>query len=147
VEDAPVRADARAFFNNLPPAPTDPSIPDGAVDVSLSPTLSVTVSDPEATSVDVHFYDSSDNLIGSDIGVASGQTASTAWIGLSENTQYGWYVVIDDGLGTTQSPTWAFTTRDGAPVSVPAVNVTGLCTITAVLICFGAVALRRRNAL
>jgi hypothetical protein len=146
VEDAPVRADAKLLFNNDPTAPTDPdpSIADGATDVSLNPALSVTVNDPDEAPVDVFFYDSSDNLIGSDLGVVSGSTASVVWSGLSGNTQYGWYVVVDDSLGSSQSQTWTFTTL-GDLVSVPAMNATATVPTAFILILAGMVMIRRKQ--
>ncbi len=138
VEDAPVRADARALFNNAPTAPAapDPSIADGAAGVSLSPTLVIAVSDPDAAPVDVYFYDADDTLIGADMGVVSGGTAAAVWTGLTEDTQYGWYAVIDDGLNTVQTPTWTFTTL-AAPAAVPAIDPAGFAAIVAILLLIG----------
>ncbi|MGC9308868.1 MAG: S8 family serine peptidase, partial [Thermoplasmatota archaeon] len=99
--------------NSAPDAPTNPSPSDGATGVSTSPTLSVDVSDPDGDSMDVSFYDASDDsLIGTDTGVASGGTASVTWSGLSYSTTYSWYTVADDGSATTTSSTWQFTTEE-----------------------------------
>ncbi|NLE58925.1 MAG: DNRLRE domain-containing protein, partial [Planctomycetes bacterium] len=49
-------------------------------------------------------------LIGADTDVTSGTNASTSWMGLSDGTEYEWYVVVDDGTDTTTGPTWSFTT-------------------------------------
>ena len=143
VEDAPVRADARTLFNNPPTAPADPdaSLADGATDVSLSPTLSVTVSDPDHAVVDVYFYDASGNLIGSDIGVPSGGSAGVVWEALSPGTQYSWYVEIDDGLDRTISDTWTFITMAVQPV--PAAGPAALVVTGAGLLLAGALACRR----
>ncbi len=63
--------------------------------------------------MDVSFYDASDgSLIGTDSSVASGNTASVTWSGLSYSTTYSWYAVADDGSATTTSSTWQFTTEE-----------------------------------
>ncbi|MFX1500243.1 MAG: S8 family serine peptidase, partial [Promethearchaeota archaeon] len=102
--------------NTAPDAPTNPVPSDGVTGVSVNPTLSVDVSDPDADTLDVSFYDASDDsLIGTDTGVSSGGTASVDWLGLSGNTVYGWYAIADDGTYSTQSATWSFTTGNNAP--------------------------------
>ncbi len=100
--------------NGAPDAPTDPTPIDGATDVSTSPVLSVIISDPDGDSMNVTFYDASDDsVIGTDNDVADGGTAEIDWTGLSESTEYRWYAVADDGRLTTQSTTWSFTTSTG----------------------------------
>ena len=98
--------------NNAPPAkPINPSPSDGAENVSLNPTLSVHVSDPDNDALSVSFYDASDDsLIGTDTNVASGGTASIGWSNLAYNTTYSWYAIADDGMYTNRSSTWHFTT-------------------------------------
>ena len=142
VEDAPIRADARCMFNNPAPAPTDPSIPDGSAGVSLSPTLSVTVSDPDGQPLDVYFYDEYGNQIGAEVGVSSGESASITWSGLSSDTQYSWYVTVFDGMETTTSETWSFTTAE-AP-AVPVVNPAAMSLGVIGLILLGVLTLHRR---
>jgi hypothetical protein len=64
--------------------------------------------------MDVTFYDASDSsVIGTDLGVLSGGTASTTWSGLSYSTTYSWYAIANDGIDSTQSATWSFTTQTG----------------------------------
>nr|WP_321403849.1 DNRLRE domain-containing protein [uncultured Desulfobacter sp.] len=142
VEDAPIRADAQILFNNSPEAPSDPGISDGQTDVELSPTLSVTVSDSDVNTVDVSFYDGSGNLIGTVEDVTSGETASIVWNGLSGNTTYTWYAVVDDGIDSVQSPVWSFTTLSVEPV--PAVGMYGLIVSTLLLSGIGLVNIRRK---
>ncbi|MEF8874574.1 MAG: S8 family serine peptidase [Candidatus Thermoplasmatota archaeon] len=97
--------------NQEPDAPVNPSPANGATDVSLDPSLSVDVSDPDGDSMDVSFYNASDDsLIGTDLGVASGSTASVTWSGLATNTAYSWYAEATDGSLTNTSSTWSFTT-------------------------------------
>jgi len=106
---------------NMPPSV--PNIPDpanGAIGVGLNPTLSARVSDPNTNPMDVSFYDASGpTLIGTDTNVPSGSFASVDWTGLSADTPYDWYVIADDGVFTTQSPTWSFTTIDTTPPAAP----------------------------
>jgi hypothetical protein len=144
IEDAPVRADARAQFNNPPAEPTDPGIANGSVDIALNPTLSVTVADPDGASMDVFFYDAADSLIGSDTGVASGGTASVVWADLTAGTEYGWYAVADDGIGANQTPLWTFTTMDAPAAAVPAGSTAGMIGIIAALMFLGAALARQR---
>ena len=102
--------------NSAPDSPTNPIPSDGATSISTSPTLSVDVSDPDGDSLDVTFYDDSDDsVIGADSGVADGGTASVSWSGLSSNTGYSWYTIADDGSDSTQSSSWSFTTANNPP--------------------------------
>ncbi len=106
--------------NNPPDAPLNPVPADGAMGVSLSPTLSVDVSDSDGDSMDVTFYDASDDsVIGTDYNVPSGGTASTIWSDLSYQTTYDWYAIADDETDTTTSSTWSFTTEQTPPNNPP----------------------------
>jgi photosystem II stability/assembly factor-like uncharacterized protein len=97
--------------NQPPNEPTNPMPSNGAVDVELNPTLSTKVTDPNLDPMTVRFYDASDNsLIGTDYGVPNGGTAYVSWSDRSPETSYSWYTVADDGVYTTQSNTWSFTT-------------------------------------
>jgi len=99
-------------INTPPHAPTNPTPLNSATGIGISPSLSVDVSDPDSDTMDVTFYNASDDsIIGTDSGVASGGTAITTWTGLSYSTVYSWYAVADDGTDTTQSATWSFTTE------------------------------------
>ena len=112
-----VEIELLSVANSVPDVPSNPFPSDGATEISRNLTLSVTVTDSDGDPMDVSFYDSSNTLIGTDSGVASGSTASVNWSCLSYDTTYNWYVVVDDGSGTTQSATWIFTTVDGIPKS------------------------------
>ncbi|KKN07777.1 hypothetical protein LCGC14_1063560, partial [marine sediment metagenome] len=101
--------------NTAPDAPTNPIPADGATGVSTDPTLSINVSDPDGDTLDVYFYDGSDALIGTNMSISSGGTASFSWSGLSGNTYYEWYVIVSDGISNTTSSTWNFTTVNTAP--------------------------------
>ena len=95
----------------IPNAPTNPSPADGATGIVLNPTLSVNISDPDGDSMDVSFFNASDDsLIGTDKNVPNGGNASISWIGLSEGTTYSWYAVANDSINSTSSSIWSFTT-------------------------------------
>jgi hypothetical protein len=51
-------------------------------------------------------------LLGTVTGVPSGGTASIVWPNLAPNTEYEWYAVVSDAEGSTQGPTWSFTTEN-----------------------------------
>ncbi|MFO7990698.1 MAG: Ig-like domain-containing protein [Thermoplasmata archaeon] len=106
--------------NQAPDSPINASPPDGATDTSLSPDLSVEVSDPDGDTLTVTFYDASDDSeIDSDSGVSSGSTSSVTWTGLSSETEYEWYVIVEDNELSTESDTWSFTTGvDDTPPSI-----------------------------
>ena len=98
--------------------PEEHSPADGSTDIALDVplTLSVTVTDPDGNSMDVSFFNASDDSpIGTDDNVASGGTAQISWEGLSSHTDYTWYAKADDGIVVTQSPTWTFRTLNNAP--------------------------------
>ncbi|GAB6906757.1 hypothetical protein JCM12296A_25930 [Desulfosarcina cetonica] len=146
IENTPVRADVRCLFNNSASvtADTGSATPDGATGISLSPTLSVVVSDADGAVMDVYFYDADGNLIGVQEDVASGTTASVVWEGLASDTTYAWYATVDDGLNTTDSPIWSFTTAAANVASVPAINAWTALTVAILLALSGMLAIRRR---
>jgi len=87
-----------------PPLVYSPSPTNGAINISLLPTLSVLVYDTDSDSISVTFYDSNNITIGIDTFVnqmppSPGQ-ASVQWndVILSNHT-YQWYAVADDGDG------------------------------------------------
>jgi len=86
--------------NSAPNKPTLESPSDGStVGSKTQATLTVRVTDDDGDSMDVSFFDASDD---SQIGdtqtsISSGSTASVTWSGLSSDTTYNWYAVADDG--------------------------------------------------
>ena len=97
--------------NNPPVKPSDPSPADGASNIPVNPTLSVYVDDPDGDKLDVYFYNASDNsVIKTLTGQNPGSRVSAIWPALSKDSTYSWYVTITDGMYTTQSSTWTFTT-------------------------------------
>lgn len=99
--------------NDPPNQPSNPSPSDLATGVSTSPTLSVTVTDSDGDSMNVTFYNASDDsIIGTDTLVSNGSTASIVWSGLSEGLNYSWYAIANDSMfESAQSSTWTFKTQ------------------------------------
>jgi len=111
VEDGIVLVDSISG-NNPPYEPTliSPS-DDSTVDSETSATLKVQVTDPNGDSMDVRYYDASDDsLIGTDDDVSNGSIASLTWLDLSSDTTYFWYAIANDSELETKSDTWSFTT-------------------------------------
>ena len=50
-------------------------------------------------------------IIGTNTNVPSGSNTSTTWSGLADNTEYEWYVTVDDDFAITTGPTWMLTTE------------------------------------
>ncbi len=99
--------------NNYPNEPTNPLPYNGATEISLNPTLSVRVTDPNGDSMDVSFYDFSDgSLISIDTNVASGGIASVTWLNLGYYTEYEWYAIAEDSTYSNQSDIWSFITEE-----------------------------------
>lgn len=123
---ASVTINGPPWFSSNAEQPTN-----GATGVSRSPTLTVEVNDPDGNPVDVTFYDASDDTqIGqTQTDVPSGSSTSVEWSGRDFATTYSWYAIADDGLETTQSPTFSFTVADGIPQNV-AVSATAENEVT-----------------
>jgi 2',3'-cyclic-nucleotide 2'-phosphodiesterase (5'-nucleotidase family) len=158
VESAPVMADASVRYvdgsNDAPEEATDPGIADGQTDVGENVTLTVTVADSDADLVTVEFWavtESGDELIGTVTGVATGQSASVQWMGLSDESEYRWYVVVDDGEAATgnESNPWTFYTTGYIggedPTAVPSLGYIGIFLLAASMLFFGAVSLKKRK--
>ena len=124
--------------------PVNTGVEDGTTAASLNPTLSVTASDADGSPVTVSFYDSNDTLIGTVSNVLTGGTASVVWNNLEESRQYRWYAVINDGLGTTISPMWSFTT-ESLDADVPIMGNIATLVAMLTLLLTGVVRQRRRR--
>ena len=99
--------------NHPPEKPQSPEPEDDETDVDLNPTLSVLVTDVDDDSMNVYFYDASDDsLIGMDNNVANGSRAEVQWSNLDYNTTYFWYVVANDSMFENYSIVWSFTTEN-----------------------------------
>ena len=97
--------------NNPPNQPSDPSPAHNEIGLSINPVLSVIVSDPDGDSLNVSFFNASDDsLIGIDNDVVSGGVASVTWSDLDLNMTYSWYVIVNDSKDENLSDTWFFKT-------------------------------------
>ncbi len=106
--------------NYRPDRPFDPNPKDGSSGVAVTTQLRVNVTDKDNDTMNVTFYDASDDTeIGNLTGVSSGSRVSVGWNGLETGTSYSWYVVVDDGSYTNRSPTWTFTTLSNSPPQEP----------------------------
>jgi hypothetical protein len=95
---------------------------DGSTNIATYPLLKVWVFDPDGDFVDVHFIDVQQGVIDTVYDVSSSSSASIAWPGLKNNTQYSWYVIVDDGQYAATSPIWHFTTGWNNPPTFPTGN-------------------------
>ena len=90
------------------------------IDVSVNPTLTVDVSDPDGDSMNIVFFDAKDgSIIGTDHNVENGGTASVTWSGLNPNTAYSWYATANDGQLENNSDPWTFITIKQSAVGLP----------------------------
>jgi len=102
--------------NNPPNIPSNPFPNNNGSDIELSTELSVKVTDPDGDNMNVTFYDASnDEEIGRHLDVVSGNRASITWDGLSQDTEYNWYVIAEDTEGNKKrgpsTESWHFTTK------------------------------------
>jgi len=113
-----------SLLNNSPNEPSNPSLPDGATEVSTSVILSWTGGDPDVgdtVTYDVYFGTNSNPPL-----VSNDQSDTTYSPGtLSNNTQYYWKVIASDNHeASTDSPVWDFTTTEATIVAV-SINAPG----------------------
>ena len=108
------------IMNHPPNEPIDPSPENNSENISINPDLSVLVTDPDNGTMNVSFYNASDDShIGNVYNVPNGSRAEVEWSDLQYNTTYSWYVVADDGEYTNQSDVWNFTTTANHPPNEP----------------------------
>ncbi|MBD3407515.1 MAG: hypothetical protein GF411_15470, partial [Candidatus Lokiarchaeota archaeon] len=100
--------------NSAPFAPSNPSPEDGESEVSLNPSLEVTVEDADGDLMDVSFFDASTHdLIEKDTDVQNRGRAKVTWSDLDYCGYYTWYAKAYDGKEySPASPIWGFATRD-----------------------------------
>ncbi|MBN2146695.1 MAG: hypothetical protein JW726_04870, partial [Anaerolineales bacterium] len=108
-----------AIPNSSPNTPSNPSPADGAVNISLTPTLSWTGGDADGDSVQYTVYgQKASDVISVVWCAASSSTSCAPSIVLEESTKYLWFVHADDGEGgQVDGPFWEFTTVGGASIS------------------------------
>ena len=91
--------------------------------LSNSPILTVEVADPDENSLDVYFYDASDDsLIGIIEDVSSGDIASLTWTDLDYDKTYSWYVIINDGVFDVTSDEYSFASPQSPPNNPPEIS-------------------------
>lgn len=102
---------------NTPPAVDSIDSPsDSSTIDSLSPSLDVSVSDPDGDSMTVEYF-LNGSSIGSNSGVIDGSDSLEA-SGLEWGSDYEWYVTVSDGNGgSTTSSTYQFTTQSRPEIS------------------------------
>ena len=124
----------KSFITCSPPNPPECLEPsNGAVDVSLSPRLSIFLSDPDSEYLNISFYNAfDDSLIDAFNNVNNDSEIFINWIDLSENTIYEWYIIVDDGIFQIKSATWNFKT-----INIENGQNIPIFEITIALICFG----------
>lgn len=97
-----------------PSQPTNPVPSDGSSGAKLYPNVSAQFNDPDSSSGTMTYYTDGGTLLGS-CGASDGSRCDVNHSEASSPGQtYSWYAVASDGSGSTQSPTWSFTT-DPAP--------------------------------
>lgn len=113
------------YFLKPPAKPDDPSPSDGAEEVGLFVTLSVTITDPDSDTIDVYFYSATDDeLYGVDYMVPKDGTASCHF-NLDFDTTFLWYTVVTDGKLENRSNIWIFNTKQIPPTNKKPVAVPG----------------------
>jgi len=91
--------------------PTNPLPENNSENISINPTISVLVTDPDNDTMDVYFYNASDNSpIDVAENVSNSSRAEVIWPDLEYNTTYSWYAVANDSIFENRSDTWTFTT-------------------------------------
>jgi len=98
--------------NDAPYAPINPDPPNRSVGITVPVTLYVDVYDETGYTVDVYFYDASDDtLIGVDYNVpCDWSTASVIWNDPIMGEIYSWYAIVKDSQFENKSETWIFAT-------------------------------------
>jgi len=98
--------------NHPPLKPENPLPENESVDINTSPKLSVDVIDPDDDTMNVSFYNATNNeIIGIVTDVDSRGKASIDWPDLAYNITYSWYAIANDSKSETMSDTWQFITE------------------------------------
>ena len=116
---------------NLPPTASLNSPDDNGTNISIPPTLNVTVTDPNANAMNITFYNQSDSILCANLSIVSGLDVYCLWPDLSTNTTYFWYVIVTDGTFPVTSDTWNFTT---SAVTTTTTTTTTIATTTTTLV-------------
>jgi hypothetical protein len=110
--------------NNLAPyTPSNPNPSDQAGSVDLDPTLHWSGGDPNGDGLTYKIYLGTSETPPLIASVFDNKYKNNA---LNHTTTYFWKIISDDGILTTEGPTWSFTTR-GIP---PAMENCGISNLT-----------------
>ncbi len=121
--------------NSAPDAPVVVAPADTATGVSTTPTLDVTVTDPDGGLLDVSFYGrplaSGDfSLIDTATGITSGDHATVTWPSIGDGQTFEWYASVSDGSLSTAGAPSTFHTSVGSDTVFVAVGDMGSCATT-----------------
>lgn len=112
------RSQTWTFTTNSNPTIIAGPIPaDKSNNIQCSPILNLTIYDYNNDVVDVTFYNNDTNQPLATYTIESKDTVNYQMSDLGFDTTFSWYVTLDDGIDTTQSPVWQFTTRQPPPPS------------------------------
>jgi len=111
---------------NNPPSMILNAPADDATNQAPLTLLNVTLTDPDGDTMNVTFYNNSDDsIICFNTSISNNTAVKCTWGGLSELTDYQWYVNVTDGSLTTKSSIWNFSTGDfTSPIITPPSNAT-----------------------
>ena len=113
VEDTPTDADAKCSYFHYPTI-NNPYPANGALDVPLSPTLHIDISDDDGDDMDIIWFSNvsgSWQSFGNNYSVYNGTYYMTNSNFNEFETTYYWSVSVDDGTRVVYSPTYKFTTK------------------------------------
>jgi hypothetical protein len=118
------RSDTWTFttmLQNYPPyKPSDPLPENNSTNLSINPTISVIVTDPDSDAMNVSFHNASDDIIiGTVTNISNGSRAKVNWSSLQYNTTYSWYAIANDSVFENRSDTWKFSTTENRPPNQP----------------------------
>ncbi len=121
--------------NVEPNAPLLNAPANGSNGNSTSPTLDVSVSDPNGDALTVTYFGrplASGNFvqIAQHTGVISGASDTVLWANLGDGQTHEWYVTVSDGTFTTTGPTWTFHTTPGPDPVFVGVGDIASCAVT-----------------
>jgi hypothetical protein len=104
--------------NNPPDKPINPIPENNSENISINPTLSVLVTDPDGDDMDLYFYNATnDTLLRSIVDVENNTRGAIELTNLDYETNYNWYVVVNDSEYETKSDIFTFKTREEDKIS------------------------------
>jgi len=115
-ENGNATSSSGALAINLNQAPNDPTLnapENGSIDQILYQLLNITVTDNDDDSMNVTFYNinTTETCVNTS-NIANGSDATCRFSLINFNYTYFWYANVTDGILTTQSDTWNFTTKE-----------------------------------